>query len=416
MDQPAAPLVSLTPTVPNGQPDGSPELRRRIGPVLLTLYGVGVMVGAGIYVLVGSVAGNAGVFAPLAFLAAGVIAAPTALAYAELSVRVPESAGEAAFVRRAFGSDGLAVLVGLAITGVGITSAAAVLRGGVGYLGTFTALNPNLLILAVGLGLLTVALWGAFESLTVAAVFTVAEVGGLLLVAWAGFTGPVASDWSSAELGAIDVGGLGVATVLAFFAFIGFEDMVNMVEEVKRPRRSMPIAIVASLIITCLLYGLVSVATVRTVDISALADSERPLALVYETATGANPQFLSAIAVVAALNGVLAQVVMAARVLFGLGRTNRSLGVFHRAHPRFGTPVAATVLIGGLVIIGGLTLDLEALAGATSTFLLIVFAIVNTALIRLKRTTPSPGFATPMWVPVLGLAGALLALTVSLIR
>ena len=373
------------------------------------------MVGAGIYVLVGSVAGNAGVFAPLAFLAAGVIAAPTALAYAELSVRVPESAGEAAFVRRAFGSDGLAVLVGVAITGVGITSAAAVLRGGVGYLGTFTTISPNLLIISVGLGLLTIALWGAFESLAVAACFTVAEVGGLLLVAWTGFTGPVATDWSSAELGALDVGGLGIATVLAFFAFIGFEDMVNMVEEVKQPRRSMPIAIVVALIITCLLYGLVSVATVRTVNIEALANSDRPLALVYETATSANPQFLSAIAVVAALNGVLAQMVMAARVLVGLGRTIRALSIFHRAHARFGTPIAATILIGTLVIIGGLTIDLEALAGTTSTFLLIVFAIVNTALLRLKRTQPSPGFSTPTWVPALGLMGALLALIVSLI-
>ncbi len=384
--------------------------------MLLTLYGIGVMVGAGIYVLVGSVAANAGIFAPLAFLAAGLIAAPTAISYAELSVRVPESAGEAAFVRRAFSSNTLSIVVGLAITGVGITSAAAVLRGGVGYLRTFTDLNESVLVVTIGVMLVIIALWGAFESLAVAACFTVAEVGGLLLVSWTGIFGPVSSDWAGAELSAIDLTGVGVATVLAFFAFIGFEDMVNMVEEVKRPQRTMPIAIITSLVVTCVLYGLVSVAAVRSVTIDRLADSERPLALVYETATGNNPRFLAAIAVVAALNGVLAQVVMAARVLFGLGRTNRRLAIFHRADQRFGTPVIATLLIGTLVIVGALSLDLEALAGATSTFLLLVFVIVNLALLRLKQRTTSPGFSAPIWVPMLGLVGSVLALAVSLIR
>ncbi len=407
MDQPAT--IQVKPSDDDG------GLRRRIGPTLLTLYGIGVMVGAGIYVLVGSVAGTAGVFAPLAFLAAGLIAAPTAVSYAELSVRVPESAGEAAFVRRAFSSNSLSVLIGLAITGVGITSAAAVLRGGVGYLQTFTDADENLLVAGIGIALVVVALWGAFESLAVAACFTVAEVGGLLLVSWTGVTGPVSDDWTAADISAIDLTGVGLATVLAFFAFIGFEDMVNMVEEVKRPQRTMPIAIVTSLIVTCILYGLVSVATVRTVPIDQLADSERPLALVYEAATGNDPRFLSAIAVVAALNGVLAQVVMAARVLFGLGRTNRGFALFHRANPRLGTPVVATTLIGSLVIIGALTLDLESLAGATSTFLLLVFVIVNLALLRLKSRDASPGFSAPTWVPAIGLAGSVLALVFSTI-
>ncbi len=403
------------------------ELKRQIGPGLLTLYGVGVMVGAGIYVLVGAVAGNAGVLAPLAFLAAGAIAAPTAFSYAELSIRVPESAGEAAFVRRAFNSGRLSLLIGVAIVGVGMTSAAAVLQGGVGYLQTFgfaSSVDHRLWIVIIGSVIVAIALWGVLESLAIAAIFTLVEVVGLMIIVWVGLGGEPSADWSEAwadgGLGALDPAtmqwtGLGMAAVLAFFAFIGFEDMVNMVEEVKRPQRTMPVAIISSLVITCLLYGAVSVATVRSVQIDALADSDRPLALVYETVTGGDPTFLAAIAVAAALNGVLAQVVMAARVLFGLGRRNDFLAVFHRTHPRLGTPVRATWLIGLGVVIGALTLDLAVLAEVTSTFLLVVFVLVNAALIQMKRTDPSPGFSVPRWVPIIGLAGSVAALVVSLV-
>lgn len=392
-----------------------PELKRRIGPLLLTLYGVGVMVGAGIYVLVGAVAGRAGVFAPLAFLVAGGIAAPTAFSYAELSIRVPESAGEAAFVRKAFALNWLSVAIGMAIIGVGVTSAAVVLRGGVGYLAAFTEIDPDLLVVAIGLSLVVVALWGAFESLTIAAIFTVVEVAGLLIVVWVGSTGPSSTDWTGADIGSLELSGVGFASVLAFFAFVGFEDMVNMVEEVRKSQRTMPIAIVASLVITVVLYGAVSVATVRTVNIGQLAESEQPLALVYETATGSNPRFLSGIAVIAALNGILAQIVMASRVLFGLGRRHRWLAVFHRASPRLGTPMLATCVVGIGAIAGALVLDLEALAEATSTFLLLVFTIINVALIQLKRDAPSPGFSVPAWVPVLGLVGSAIALVISVV-
>lgn len=394
----------------------SGELKREIGPLLLTLYGIGVMVGAGIYVLVGAVAGNAGLFAPLAFLLAGAIAAPTAFSYAELSIRVPESSGEAAFVRRAFSSEGFAVLVGLTIVGVGVTSAAAVLQGGVGYLRTFTDTSTTVLIIGIGAALLAVAAWGVLESLVLAALFTVIEVIGLLIVIQAGLSGPTSTDWTMADTATVEWTGFGLATLLAFFAFIGFEDMVNMVEEVKRPRRSMPIAIVSSLLVTCVLYGAVSVATVRTVDIDRLAGSDRPLALVYETATGGNARFLSAIAVVAALNGVLAQLVMAARVLFGLGRRNDMLAVFHHTQPRLGTPIRATVAVGLAVVIGALTLNLAVLAEVTSTFLLVVFTMVNLALIRMKRGGErSPGFSVPLWVPYAGLTGSVSALVVTAI-
>ncbi|PTQ71369.1 APC family permease [Celeribacter persicus] len=385
----------------------SDHLKRRIGPGLLTAYGVGVMVGAGIYVLVGTVAAEAGLYAPVAFLLAGLIAAPSALSYAELSTRIPEAAGEAAYVEAGTGSRVLGVLVGLAIVAGGTVSAAAVLRGGAGYLTSFVDVPFNAAIVGLGLALIAIALIGVLESLAVAALFTVIEVGGLAMVIWAGWHAPVSPDFITPA--APYFPGIGVAATLAFFAFIGFEDIVNMAEEVKRPERTLPIAIIASLIITTLLYAGVTITAVRAVPLENLGGSERPLALVYE-AGGGKGIVLSAIAATAALNGVLAQMVMAARVLFGLGKRGGALGVFHHAHPRFGTPVFATLLIGALVLIAALSLPVSDLAGVTSTILLVVFTLVNGALILLKRRSPKAPFRVANWVPVVGLIFAVLAL------
>jgi len=383
-------------------------LKRRIGPGLLTAYGVGVMVGAGIYVLVGAVVAEAGIWAPVSFLLAGLVAAPSALSYAELSTRIPEAAGEAAYIEAGLASHGLAVLVGLAIVVAGTVSAAAVLRGGVGYLTSVIDVPTMAAILALGAALLAVAIAGVLESLALAALFTLVEVIGLALVVWAGFTADVSPDWSAPA--GLPLAGLGVGATLAFFAFIGFEDIVNMAEEVRNPARSLPLAILGSLMITTLLYILVSLAAVRVLPVADLASSEQPLALVWQVRTGGSAGFLALIAVVAALNGVLAQLVMAARVLFGLGKRSPHLALFHRAHARFGTPVLATVLVGVAVIGAALVLPIAALASVTSTVLLSVFVLVNLALIRLKARQPEAPFHVHVAVPWAGLVAALGAL------
>jgi len=383
-----------------------PGLKRRVGFGLLTLYGVGVMVGAGIYVLVGAVAGQAGVWAPLSFMLAAVIAAPTAFSYAELSGRIPEAAGEAAYIRAATGRSLAAATVGLAITVVGVVSAAVVLQGGVGYLRSVIDLPAPLLILTIGAALGAIALAGVLESLLMAAILTVIEVVGLAVVIWVGATGPVAVQ--PEVLSGFTLVGLGAGGILAFFAFLGFEDMVNMVEETREPARTVPRAIFAALAVTTLLYALVSWAAVRSVPVDLLAQSQRPLALVFETATGRNAGFLSLIAVAAALNGILAQIVMSARVLYGLGRFFPPLAVFHHAHPRLGTPVLATVLATLATLFLALTAPLLALAELTSTVLLLVFIAINGALIVLKRGGPPPegGFVAPGWLPWAGVAGS----------
>lgn len=388
------------------------QLKRRLGLGLLTAYGVGVMVGAGIYVLVGAVAAEAGVYAPLAFLLAGLVAAPSAISYAELSARIPEASGEAAYIEKGLGLHWLAVLVGLAIVLAGTISAAAVLRGGVGYLTAVVDVPFEWAVIGIGLFLTGVALIGVVESLTLAAIFTLAEVAGLLVVVWLGFNAHPVVAW--AELPPPVWPGVTAAAALAFFAFIGFEDMVNMAEEARDPTRTVPRAILYALVITTLLYTLVSLAAVHAVPVGELAGSERPLVLVWQAGTVMSPVILSVIAVAAALNGVLAQVVMAARVLFGLGRREPALAVFNNAHPRFGTPVLATVLLGAALIGAALALPVATLAEATTTVLLIVFAVVNTALIALKRKDPEAPFRAHPVIPWLGLLAALAALAANL--
>lgn len=393
----------------------APGLKRSVGLALLSLYGVGVMVGAGIYVLIGEVAAQAGAWTPVAFLLAGAAAALTAASFAELAARIPEAGGEAAYTRAAFGSATLSAGVGLAVCAVGVLSAGAVLQGGVGYLRALAPLPSEALILAVGLGLIATAAIGVIASLAFAAALTVIELVGLVLVVsvafWAAPPAELVEPAGSTRAGP-PLAGLAGAVFLAFFAFIGFEDMVNLAEETRDPVRTVPLAIGVAFALVTAIYVLVSVAALRMASPAALAESARPLALVYERATGGSAGFISAVGAAAALNGVLAQIVMAARVLFGLGRRTRALAWFGAAHPRFRTPARATLVVGGAVIGLALTLPLGALAAATSAVLLSVFVLMNGALIVLKLRGPSPAGAPdwPLWLPGLGAAASLLVL------
>lgn len=399
-------------TARGAKPIALEALDRKIGLGLLTLYGIGVMVGAGIYVLVGTAIGEAGVWAPVSFLLAGLVAVPTALSFSELSTRIPEAAGDSAYVELGLRSHSLSMLVGWINIIVGTVAGAAVLRGGVGYLTSIVDIPFAVGVVGLGLALTLVAVIGVMESLALAGLFTVIEVVGLGLVVWAGFQGESVADWSAPP--APYWPGIFGASIFAFFAFIGFDDLVNMAEEAKNPGRNMPAAILIALAVTAALYALVSLAAVRTVPQEIIATSERPLALVWETATGRSAAFLAAIAVFASLNGVLAQIVMASRVLFGLGRRSALLRVFYHAHPRFGTPVLATLLLGAALVGAALALPVATLAEFASIALLFVFSVVNLSLIVLKRRVPAAPFRVWTIVPYLGLLACVGAFAASL--
>ena len=374
----------------DGPSEGSPErtkLKRALTLPLLTLYGLGVTLGAGIYVLVGATAQEAGIYAPLAFVCAAIVVGVTALSYAELATRFPVSAGEAAYVDAGFGLRHLTLLVGLLVALSGIVSASAVSIGAASYLSGITGLSiPVLTILTViAMGLL--AVWGIAESVRVAAIVTVIEIAGLLLViGWGAFGGaPVIV--SPSEMFAPSEfthwAGIGAATILAFFAFIGFEDMANVAEEVKDPTRTFPRAVILTLVITTLLYVLTTLAVVATVPMAELAGSSAPLTLVFHSTPAVRDSF-AAIAVIATVNGILIQIIMASRVLFGLadrGFLPRPLA-FVSASTR--TPIVATVAVVAIVIVMSQVFPIQELAERTSQIVLLTFTLVNLALVRMK--------------------------------
>lgn len=384
------------------------HLKRSLSLPLLTLYGLGTTIGAGIYALLGEVVGGAGSYAPISFLLASALAGFSAFSFAELAARFPRSAGEALYVREAFGSPNLSLIVGLLVVLAGIASSATIVNGFLGYFGVFIQMPRESVILILVVLLGSLAGWGITQSALTAAAFTVVEAGGLILVIW------VAGD----SLGELPerVGelvppleitvwtGVLAGSFLAFFAFIGFEDMVNVAEEVKDVSRTMPRAIILTLGITFLLYMMLSVVAVLAVDPDEIGVSAAPLALLYERGGGASPKIIGLIGIVAIVNGALIQMIMAARVLYGLASQKLLPAPLARIHPVTRTPLVATVLVTVLVLAFALPLRIGILAEATAAITLTVFALVNLALWRIKRrdTGPAGLVRFPIWVPVAG--------------
>jgi amino acid transporter len=209
--------------------------------------------------------------------------------------------------------------------------------------------------------------------------------------------------------------GLVSATLLAVFAFVGFEALVNVSEELRDPQRTLPRAIFLTLALTTLLYVLVVWVALVAVPPGELAASNAPLALAFERLTGASPRTMSAIAVIATLNGIVVQIILAARVLYGLARQGALPSAFQDVSPVTRTPLLATAVAGGLVLALALLLPLEGLADLSARFTLVLFAIVNLALLRIKAREQAPPrdvYIAPRWVPWAGLVSSLALLLV----
>ena len=385
-----------------------PALRRRLGLPLLVLYGVGITIGAGIYVLIGAVAGHAGRYAPWSFLLAGLAMALTVGSYAELSTRFPVSAGEAAYVRATFQSRFLSTLTGLITILIGVISSATASIGAANYIRQFVDWPRDVIVVLVLAALGLVAGWGILESVLLASLFTLIEAGGLVIIIVAGFKAgvPVASAMAVPPLDGAVLSGIAYAALLAFFAFIGFEDLANVVEEAKVPHRDLPRAMVLTLVISTTLYLAVAAIAVMAVPVGELAASPAPLSLVFRTLAGTSPAAISAIAIVATLNTMLAQMTMAARVIYGMARQGDLPHVAGHVDPKTATPLVATGLIVMATITLALLVPFERLAEGTSLATLVVFALVNLSLLRLRYRqvhAHAPHVRVPIWVPAAGL-------------
>lgn len=316
------------------------------------------------------------------------VMALTVASYAELSTRFPVSAGEAAYVKAAFQSQVLSTLTGLLTIGVGVVASSAVTLGSAGYIQQFVDVPQSLIVVIVVVLLGAVAAWGILESVLLASVFTLIEVGGLLaiIVAAVHVNLPIMA-WlmQPPPLEAHALSGIAFASLLAFFAFIGFEDLANVVEEAKVPHRDIPRAMALTLLISTILYVAVAAIAVSAVSVERLSLSAAPLTMVFREVAGVSPVTISIIAIIATLNTILAQMTMAARVVYGMARQGDLPGIVGRVHPKTATPLLATALIVVSVIALALTVPLVRLAESTSLATLFVFALVNLALLRLRH-------------------------------
>jgi APA family basic amino acid/polyamine antiporter len=294
---------------------------------MLALYGIGNIVGAGVYVLIGKIAEPAGYLSIVAFAIAALVAFCSALSYAELAARFPVSAGVAVYLHEAFRAKRLSTIIGLALVVAGIVSSATLIKGFAGYFHALIPLHPTLIMIGITLLLVGVCLRGIKESVGAAAIFTIIEILGLIFLVGSIFIsqpegfGSFGHNFEHA-LQTIDTTALiGVlsATFIAFYAFVGFEDMVNIAEEVKEPQKAFPKAIITSMLFVTVLYTLVAIATLSVLTPQVLGDSNAPLAKAYEVATNNDAGVIILISLVATLNGILANIIMGSRFLYPHG-------------------------------------------------------------------------------------------------
>ncbi|MEK6971113.1 MAG: APC family permease [archaeon] len=366
-------------------------LKRELGMLEIVLAGVGVIVGAGIYALLGKGAGIVGESVWLSFAIGGVIAILTGLSYAELSSRFPKAGAEYVYAKSAF-KEWVARLCGFALLFVGFTSATTVALGFGGYLHGLT--QVPIIWAALGVILLCglILIRGAKFGADLASIISLVEIGGLLVVAFIGIP-TLARGFSIPDASMLPTVLYGTAVV--FFAFLGFEELVRMSEEMKDARRKMPIALLAAIAISSVLYVLVSASAVGLVGAEALGNSTSPLATVVRPTLGEAGFFLMSLAgLLSTFNTVLLIVLAASRLLYGMGVARIVPVVFSRtrdSQPLYA--LGATVFFSAALLSVG---DITLLAQMTDVLLFAVFGVMNAVILKLHwKKDRFTGFRVP---------------------
>ncbi|HEY6171193.1 MAG TPA: amino acid permease, partial [Candidatus Kapabacteria bacterium] len=358
------------------------ELKRTLGLAECIFFGVGSILGAGIYTLIGKVAGISGNFIWLSFLIAAISALCTAFSYAELSAAFPKAGGEYVYATKAFGKKVGTVLGGI-ISLNGIISGATVAVGFAGYLSGL--LDTNLLVGSLGIIalLFIVNASGIRESSAVNIVFTIIEAVGLIFVIYSAL--PFIGEVNYTELSPKGYNGIFAASALAFFAYIGFEDIVKLAEETNAPEKNIPRALFISGAIVFVLYSLVAVCAVSVIPYEELGTSKSPLADVIGKVHGKTAVVvISVIALFATSNTILSNMLGSSRVLLNIFKETKSLQLLSYVSPKSKTPLAALLLI--LVVMCSFALigDIETIARIATIFIFITFIVVNLSVIVLR--------------------------------
>ncbi|MEF7617560.1 APC family permease [Aquincola sp. MAHUQ-54] len=399
-------------------PAAEPTLHRVMGPWLLLLFIVGDVLGTGIYALTGQVAKEVGGVVWLPFVVAFAVAVVTAFSYLELVTKYPKAAGAALYAHKAFGIHFVTFIVAFAVMCSGITSASTASRAFAANLSQAFDLGfeGGLGITLVGLGFMAlvaaVNFRGVSESVKFNVLLTCVELSGLLVIIFIGMSAILGGEGDVSRITQFSAAGdrgafwsVIAATTLAFFAMVGFEDSVNMAEECKDPVRHFPKVLLAGLVITGLIYVLVSISAITLVAPDKLGEGETPLLQVVQAGAPGFPlEVFGVITMFAVANSALINMLMASRLVYGMSREHVLPPVLGKVHAVRRTPYFAigftTLLAFGLITFVG---EVPALGGTTALLLLCVFTVVNVAVLVLRRDpVEHKHFRTPTWLPVLG--------------
>jgi APA family basic amino acid/polyamine antiporter len=371
-------------------------LKRDLGLFQAVAVGVGIILGAGIYVLLGAASGIAGNAVWLSFLFAALIALLTGLSYAELSSMFPTDAAEYDYTKKAFKSQRLAFFIAYQVILSAIISGAAVAIGFAGYFKELFNLNHTVIIAILVIIFFSFINYKSIKSSAWTNVIcTALEVSGLLLIIILAI--PKLGNVSYIEM-PFGFKGILKASALVFFAFLGFESIVKLSEEVKNPEKNIPRALLLSILITTLLYVLVAIAAVSIIDWQILAKSTAPLADVAANILGQNAfVLLSVIALFSTANTVLISLIAASRELYGISSNYNLLKVFSKVHQTKRTPYLAIFAVMILSILFVLIKDIQFIAELTNFTLFLTFAVINLSVIILRYK--SIGIRRPFKIP-----------------
>jgi len=363
---------------------GTP-LSRRLGLGATTLSGVGIILGAGIYVIIGAATRHAGSAVWLSFVVAAVLAGMTGLAYAELASMFPFAGASPVYVREAFGRHAGFVLGWLRLS-VSVISAATVALGFGGYLADLLGLPVvGTALIALGMSFAIVVI-GVRETVAVAVVMTLLEAAGLLLILALG-----AETIGSRSLLEMPQGVVGMmaGAALVFFAFEGFEQIATLSEETRDPTRNIPRAILISIGVSALLYVLVAITSTSVLPWQRLAASSSPLAEVAREAGGAaHANLLAGIALFATFNTALMMLATAARRAYGMANRGMLPALFRVVGPRRKTPWVAALVLTLCAALVALVGDVRFAAHAANFAVFLAFIAVNTTVVWLRRKRP----------------------------
>lgn len=383
------------------------QLKQSMGLIGLTLYGIGDMLGSGIYALIGKYAGAMGNTIWLAFLGSAVAAGLTGLTYASLGSRYPRAAGAAYVTHRAFNLPMLSYVLGLAIMASGLTSMATATHGVARYtLGLFGATEDSpwrLIIMAAFILIVTLINFrGIKESTWSNIICTLIEVGGLTVIVLFGvrywgsvnyFETPMILNHgeSTGVREAISPVFVLSGAVLTFYSFVGFEDMLNVSEEVINPRRVFPLGVILAVVFTTLIYMAVAITAVSVIPHEQLAKSPSPLVdVVRVAAPWFPPVVFTGVSIFAIANTALLNYIMGSRLVYGMARHGMLPAVLARVHSKRQTPHIAILTLMVIVSVLVFTGNIKQLASATGVLLLTAFAVVNVAWIILSRRPGEP--------------------------